>query len=286
MAYDREYVSLKEERSANRQSFRVQQQRRHPGRVVTYPDQLAMMPPFSTWLRQHVQELRATDFPLDEKLIQLSAPPSAVAESYSYMWSYGALLRCIDDESAKAYTTFDSGICTSVSERAVDRMEVGILKGIYHVSFSGWNIVFLKAECVKQDHLKKDRMGFWSCKLDVREDRRRMNPFMLPVNVEQVFFIEDVLSPGWNVVLRHEPRARRIVGNSELAFSHAPIHSEFAEIGQVTADRSSIDEQEQVRQVPLARVLELDANLTRGEDDSHFDDNEYEDDPECDLPNM
>ena len=286
MLYGREYELLKQERNANRHSFRTQQQRRHPGRSVAYPPELGMMQPFSTWLNQHVHDLRQSNFPLHEKLIQLSIAPSAEAESYSYMWAYGALLRSVHDESTKAYTTFDSGICTPVSERAVDRIEVGIVKGIFRVSFSGWNIVFLKAEWVKQDMLKKDRLGFWSCRLDIREDHRRINPFILPVNVEQIFFMEDVLCPGWNVVLRHEPRSRRIVGNSELAFSHVPTHSELDDVVQTTVGHGSIDEHEEVRQVPLARVHELDANLTIQEDDSHFDDNEYEDDLDCDLVGM
>lgn len=286
MAIYREYELLKDERNVSRQTFRIQHQRRHLGRTMTYPDHLQMMPPFTKWLRQHVQELREADFPLDEKLIQLSTPPSAEAESYKYMWSYGVLLRCMEDESARAYSTFDSGICTSISERAVDRIEVGILKGIYRVSFAGWNVIILRTEWAKQDLLRKDRMGFSSCKLDIREDRRRMNHFMLPVNVEQVLFMEDVLSPDRKIVLQHEPRSRRIVGNSELAFSHAPTHHDLDQVGRTTDNPTTTDQTEQIRQVPVARVHELDANLTREEDDSHFDDNEYEDDHECDLPGI
>ena len=282
----REYESLKDERNGVRQTFRIQHQRRHPGRTVTYPVHLQSMPPFTKWLRQHVQELREADFPLDEKLIQLSTPPSADAESYKYMWSYGALLRCMEDESARGYSTFDSGICTSISERAVDRIEVGILKGIYRVSFAGWNVIILRTEWTKQDLLRKDCMGFWSCKLDIREDRRRMNPFILPVNVEQVFFMEDVLSADRKIVLGHEPRSRRVVGNSEVAFSRAPSHHDVDQVGRTTDNHMTADQTEEIRQVPVSRVNELDANLTREEDDSHFDDNQYEDDPECDLPGI
>lgn len=224
---------------------------------------------------------------MDEKLVQLSTPPSAVAESYKYMWSYGALLRCFEDESTSAYSTFDSGICTSVSERAVDRIEVGILKGIYRVSFAGWNIIILKVDWVKQDTIRKDRFGFWTCNLNNRETRRSMNPFLLPMNAEQVYFMEDVLSPDWKIVLRHDPRARRIVGNSEVAFGLNPTNTELDHQERSTeAPRdisNSAEVLETVRQIPTSRVHELDATLNREEDDAHFDDNEYEDDSEEEL---
>ncbi|KAG0597431.1 hypothetical protein M758_UG337800 [Ceratodon purpureus] len=180
------------------------------------------MPPFSAWLKEHVEQLQSTDFPLDEKLIQLYKPPSTVAKSYNYMWAYGALLRCIEDENTRAYATYDLGISTSVSERAVDRIEVGVLKGIYCVLFSGWNVIFLKVEWIRHDMIKKDCMGFWTCRTDIQEDRRRMNPFLLPVNAEQVFFMEDVVHPQWKIVLRHEPRARRVVENSVPGFDFGP----------------------------------------------------------------
>lgn len=92
-----------------------------------------------------MEYLRATEFPLDERLVQLSRKPSATAESHEYMWAYGALFRCLEDESTRSYATFDAGLSTSASERVVDSIEVGILKKIYRVSFSGCSVVVMKA---------------------------------------------------------------------------------------------------------------------------------------------
>ena len=278
----REYNTLKEERLADRQAYRAEHHRRNSGRAISYPEHLALMDSFSDWLRVHVRELRAADFPLEEKLIQLSTTPSTVAESYAYMWAYGALFRCVDDESVRAYATYDSGICTSVCESRVNSVDVGVLKGLYRVSFSGWDIVVMKVEWVGQESIRKDRMGFWTCKLDARGGRSRINPYILPVNAEQVFFMEDVLTPDWKIVLRHEPRARRIVGDSSSAFGHSQSDTAFENIGGASTEDSDMtgtgDVGEQPRQVPLGRVQELDVHMRREEADSHYDDNEYEDD--------
>ena len=259
----------------------------HPGRAVVYPEHLELVSTFSEWIELHVRSLIQSDFPVEEKLVQLSKPPLNAAESYSFMWAYGALFRCVEDESIKAYVTYDSGICTPVSERTVGSIEVGVLKQIYRVLFSGWSMVVMKADWVKREMLRRDRMGFWTCKLDVREERRQMNPYILPMNAEQVFFLEDVITPGWQVVLRHEPRARRVVGSTTSAFGYGPKDSfedHFRRSTQGHASRNAGSSGEgHEREVPLARIAELEANLTREEDDSHYDDNEYEDDPETNF---
>ena len=283
----REYTEAKDERDRMRRAFRLGQSRRQAGRAVNYPDSLALLPPFSEWLHEHVQALQRSEFPLHERLLQISTAPSAAAESHEYMWAYGALFRCLEDESTRPYATFDSGVSTSVSERTVNSIEVGILKKIFRVSFSGWSVVVMKVDWVKQDMVRKDSMGFWTCKLDVRDSRRRVNPYILPANAEQVFFVEDVLTPGWSVVMRHEPRSRRVVGNSEEAFDFNPNSEILSHLERPASYSRGCDtssrEGDIVREVPGGRVAELDANLTIEEDDSHYDDNEYEDEDDIDV---
>ena len=93
----------------------------------------------------------------------------------------------------------------------------------------------MKADWVRQEMVRKDGMGFWSCKLDVRDDRRRINPYILPANAEQVFFMEDVVTPGWTIVLRHEPRSRRIVGSLVDAFDYTPNFEILSHLGRPTS---------------------------------------------------
>ena len=136
--------------------------------------------------------------------------------------------------------------------------------------------------------VRKDAIGFWTCNLEVRDDRRRMNPYILPVNAEQVFFVEDVLTAGWSVVLRHEPRSRRVVGNSGEAFDLSTDHEILNEMRRPGASGNQINhsiiEPVCAREIPVARVAELDANLARTEDDSHFEDDQYEDEEESSIP--
>lgn len=283
----REHTAATELRRRDRQTYRTRELRRHPGRPVVYPAHLQMHPSFSEWVGVHVRSLIHSEFPVEEKLMQLSKPPLSTAEAYSYMWAYGALFRCVEDESSRAYATYDSGICTAVSERTAESIEVGVVKKIYRVLFSGWSMIIMKAEWVKRDMLRRDRMGFWTCKLDSREDRKRLNPYILPLNVEQIFFMEDVITPGWHVVLRHEPRARRVVGSSTAAFGYGPDDSFLDHFRRgrhgSTGINSGLNGEGIQREVPSSRVAELEVNLTREEDDSHYDDNQYQDDPETDL---
>lgn len=145
----------------------------------------------------------------------------------------------------------------------------------------------MKVDWVRQEMVRKDGMGFWSCKLDARDDRRRINPYILPANAEQVFFMEDVLTPGWSVVLRHEPRSRRVVGTSVETYDYSPTYEILSHIDRPTSNNRSQQDSEgqgdRIREIPVGRVAELDANLNREEDDSHYDDNEYEDEEDSDV---
>lgn len=60
--------------------------------------------------------------------------------------------------------------------------------------------------------IRKDSLGFWTCLFDAREDSNRRNPFLLPANVSQVFFVEDTGDPNWKVVVFQDRRSRRVIG--------------------------------------------------------------------------
>ncbi|KAG0593628.1 hypothetical protein M758_UG005100 [Ceratodon purpureus] len=199
------------------------------------------------------------------------------------MWAYSAFFCCLEDETTKSYAMLDSGVSTSVSEQNVDIIEVGILKKIYCVSFSGWSVVIMKADKVKQEMVHKEWMGFWTCKLDVRDDHRRINPFILPTT----FFLEDVITQDWSIVLRHEPRSRRIIENTVGAFEYSEGHEILSHLERPIRDsvgRNLLERRSAIaREVHVARVAKLDANLTRTKDDSHYDDNKYEDEDKSNI---
>ena len=217
--------------------------------------------------------------------MQLSVPPLSMAESYAYMWAYGALFRCnLEDEEA-SHATFDCGVCTLVSKRDPDSIEVGIFKRILRVSFSGWNMIIMKVKWLKHEDegrrcLKRDSMGFWTCKFTAREDRRRINSFMYSVNAHQVFFMEDVISAGSKIILRHEPRGRRVGETSADPFALGPNSDAGDEyiVPARASDDMSIGNLAPT--IPNSIVQDMDLHLNRVEDDEHFDDNEYFDETE------
>ncbi|KAG0573584.1 hypothetical protein KC19_VG190800 [Ceratodon purpureus] len=132
-----------------------------------------------------------------------------MAKSYGCMWAYDAFFRCNIKDNAASHATYDFGVCTVVSKRNHDSIEVVDLKNIFTVLSSGWNMIIMKVVWLKHEDegrssLKYDNMRFWTCKFSAREDRRPINPFLYPVNAHQVFFLEDVISPGWKIILRHE----------------------------------------------------------------------------------
>lgn len=126
--------------------------------------------------------------------------------------------------------------------------------------------------------MKKDPYGFWIVLYGARYSAEH-NPCVFPTDVSHVFFVLDTPNPERKVVLRHEARARRVIGE-ERQINFGCNDSERVEsntagpnqIGEELLDGGEVD------QVLASVIHALDAQTLAAEDDSHYDDVEYKED--------
>lgn len=248
------------------------------GRRLIYPLELQVLPSFSKWLYRHVRNLRDSGFPIPEDIVRLSCLPSKVVASYRTMRAYGAHYRC-DDEESITHATYNSGIAVMESGDLEQAINVGILRQIFLVYFGSLTVVVLKVSWIKQTDqgrraIKRDNLGFWSVLFSAREDSSRKNPFVLPANVTQCFFVDDQRDPNWKVVVLHEPRSRRIIGSRDSV-------ADGADFALETPIPEESDQGNVARGIPQEISLEdvqvIDGALAADVDESVFYDTECED---------
>lgn len=203
------------------------------GRSGPYPDELsAPYPQFARWLYSHVRELKEEGFPVSTELECLSCMPSEHVMSYKAMWAYGAHFVSSKETSA-GYVTFDSGIAFIPPDDSASSIDVGIIRDIILVNYGDVSCVLLEGSWIKsrdqgRSVIKRDQYGFWTVLYNAR-DAPNENPYVYPAAISQVFFMEDPRNPEWRVVIKHEPRTRRIIGDREVtqfsaAGTSAPDH--------------------------------------------------------------
>lgn len=254
------------------------------GNGWVYPPHVQSLPPFSHWLRSHVIALRQDRFPIPQTVVQLSCPPSKVSTSYKHMWAYGAHYR-VEGEDQGSHGTFDSGVAIFPSDNDSSGPDVGTVQKIYLVSFSGFNVVLMKVSWIKkQDQgrrtIRQDALGFLTVLYGCREDPEHDNPFVFPSSVSQVFFVEDGGNREWKIVIKHEPRSRRVVYSSDTDFvvamdAELPLEAALPTIWQDSAVGS-----ENFREVNASEVLQIATDTAHAMVDFQYEDDQYLDEAE------
>ena len=220
----RKYQGLLEERIEDRRRFRS----RHPGRNgrrgAPYPLEIPEFPCFSKWLQDEVKRCQENHVEMPQNIIDSSKPPSLVARKFRAMNAYGIHYRVKTAELS--LTTCDSGIAAKFRRPWRSRLRdhnlveavveyVGYLQEIVELDYTSHCVVIFVCEWVKANYagsnatVRKDRIGFTVANFN------RMVPygkesFAFPIQVQQVFFSDDIRCPGWKVVCRTEVRGRRI----------------------------------------------------------------------------
>ena len=222
------YQALSVERNEERRRFR----RRHPGRSgrrgAPYPVHMIEFPNFADWLAAEVKTCSDNGIVVPQNVIDSSKPPSLVAQKFRALNAYGNHYRVRTAELS--LRTCDSGVAalfrrpwrSSIEdqnpvEAAVEY--VGHLQEILELDYTTHCVIILVCEWVKANYagtnatVKKDRLGFTMANFN------RMIPygkesFAFPIHVQQVFFSNDILYPGWKVVCRKEARGRRTDKNA------------------------------------------------------------------------
>ena len=231
----------------------------------------------------HIRTLRLEGFPMSPELCELQCTPNHVVLSFKAMWATGCHFRC-NPETVDSHVTFDSGIA-SVTEDA-SKLDVGILKEILLITYGKLNCVVMRGDWIKSTDqrraaIRKDRLRFWSVLYNARDRGANVNPFVFPGAVSQVYFIEDGLDSNWKIVVRHDPRSRRVTQEKEsFDFESAGTTYPLPTIDSPD-DEATITKESHV---PTEDVM-VDADVVRtlveqcgtSEDDTFLDDADYED---------
>ena len=206
------------------------------------------------------------------------------------MWAQGCRYAC-DDESTINTVAFDSGIAAIPPSATCTEIDVGILKNILLISYLGFNCVLMEGSWIKSSSqgrrvIKKDSYGFWTVKYSCREVRDKDNPYVYPSNVSQVFFVDDLRDPAWKVVLRHDPRSKRITGDREIHLFDAPGTSRPTTSSRSTGARApgsssrAVHGDDAPEEVPLEQINAFLREEQLPEDDTHLDDTQWLDEVE------
>ena len=216
---------LTEERNRSRQRWRSRHPGRQGSRAPNFPPELAELSSFGVWLRDRVSEEVADGVHVEETVKALSEFPSTMARKYRSAYAYGYHYRVQSAEIA--LKTCDSGLAATFvrecragvrdNNPVVAPVEyVGHLEEIIELDYRVLRQVVFVGTWVRANYrgtgatVKKDQWGFTVANFS------RMIPFgrdsfALPSQVQQVFFCDCPDLPGWKVVLRIEPRGKRIV---------------------------------------------------------------------------
>ena len=261
--------------------------RRARGTAIQYPPDLASaFPKFPAWLNSHVRELKTADFPISPQLESLHCPPSQHVLTFNAMWAYGCHYTC-NSETQPSTVAFDSGIAAIPPSPTCLEIDVGILRNIILVTYGGVTCVVMEGSWIKtRDQgrrvIRKDPYGFWLVQFSCREPSQKENPYVFPENVSQVFFVSDAADPAWKVVLRHDPRSKRIQGEREIHVFGAPgstrptLSSRSGPALNAGSSRTSnIDNVEE--EVPWEQFNAFVRDEEQADDEGHFEDTQFED---------
>ena len=246
---------------------------------------LAAFPTLAVWIREAVRETVGRGEGLgDADMRKLSVPPKLVSKLYSRMQAYGNHYRC-DDGSSAGLVSYDCGVASilktqgSTTGGVMGQIHyVGVLKHIRVMDYGKVITPITLMECDWVRHgvdemgdatYKRDESGFllanFSCILEQPND-----PFVLPSQVQQVFYADAESSGPWRVVLNSEARSRRSLASDYEEFINTQVSVPTLEAETVLTPTSHIP-----NMVGGITLCERDAELAlapllRGEFDNIF----------------
>ena len=202
------------------------------------------------------------------------------------MWAYGCHYTC-NSERQPTTVAFDSGIAAIPPSPTCLEIDVGILRNIILVTYGAVSCVLMEGSWIKtRDQgrrvVRKDSYGFWLVQFACREPLQKENPYVFPANVSQVFFVGDAADPAWKVVLRHDPRSKRMQGEREIHFfgaagSTRPTLSTRSGLAPNAGSSRSAHLDNDGVEVPWEQVNAFVREEEHADDVGHLEDTQFED---------
>lgn len=282
----REWSAQKSDFKARRTAF-ANSVRRQRGVPIQYPPDLAQQfPRFPAWLNSHVRALKEVQFPISNELESLHCQPSQHALAFNAMWAYGCHFSC-DSETQPSTVAFDSGIAAIPPSATCTEIDVGILRNIILVTYGAVTCVLMEGSWIKtRDQgrrvVRKDPYGFWLVQYSCCEVSEKDNPYVFPSTVSQVFFISDAMDSAWKVVLRHDPRSKRIQGEQEIhvfgaSGSSRPTLRTRSSPALGPSSSATVAPDSAEEEVPLEQFYANVRVEEAADDEGHLEDTQFED---------
>lgn len=309
------YEIEEEERRRQREAF-VQQynQTRLPRsrRTTACPQELEAIC-FGDWFRNRIAEANLDDDDNKLLLTAISFPPSQNGLTFTSMKAHGnhyRVMRCkgrdgtwrelshLRDTDCQGYATFDSGLATTFHEHRRDQTGValakqtyvGVLTQILQLDYGpllhSEPAIILKAKWVRSKwgpdssgpSMKHDETGLWLANFNIPYPAAEKLDYVLPGQVEQVFFYPNEARTAWRHILHKEGRSRRVVeGIYDVEYNDLVDHHEVVEAELLAAanravpleEGESLVVQQMVSRVTVESVEErIQDDIWEDEDDS------------------
>ncbi|KAL3834255.1 hypothetical protein ACJIZ3_008991 [Penstemon smallii] len=170
---------------------------------------------FANWFYKHVENLHLVGNQVSEELRALARGPNPVGKRYRGFIVNGFRFHVKSCEIRKK--TQNSGLVVTAQTSSFasrndnnpiigDFTYYGILKDIIELEyFGGRKIVMFDCDWVSvRSAQKRDEYGFTLVNLS--RLRQHSEPFILASQAQQVFYVEDHVEKGWNVVVKTKAR--------------------------------------------------------------------------------
>lgn len=235
--YDGVAANRARTRSEFKQEFYAQTpaNRRKP---VPYPASMSEMIPFVEWFPREVLLAEGLGIHTLEEVQLYCTPPSTHALSFKSCKAYGnhwrtLPLNSLSDCHGSTYSTFDSGMAGTWNESTVNRRGetitssvtyVGVLSEIIQLDYGPLPspVVLFKGKWGDSRTVPKARAtvrhgesGLLQADFSSELSRKKKMDYVLPSQVQQVFFYPNVVGAKWRTILHKEPRSIRVYEDYE-----------------------------------------------------------------------
>lgn len=207
---------------------------------------MAELRPFTQWFENALRAVEIEDETERATLIAISIPPRLKAsthkacKAYGHHWRANPSLNCLSDCDSGGFNTFDSGMSCTVTQKRITRagaavdepiQYVGVLTDILTLDYGILSkpVVLFRGRWADPTWTPKasasmryDESGLWQVNFQKELGASKGMDYILPAQVDQVFFHPNTKGTGWRTILHKESRSSRVHGDyMELEFHDA-----------------------------------------------------------------
>jgi hypothetical protein len=174
---------------------------------------------FGEWVTREMREIISRGEKVPDREYHLAIGPYPKVKFHSRIWAQGKFMRTASRDIGKA--TQDSGIAARFIQGGRSIEYYGKIESIVQIRFTSFEVTLLKGMWFNSEpkhdralaSLVLDECGFNRIKVTnnmMKSTTVSDEPFVYPGDVEQVFFVEDKLHKGWELVVPYDRRTKYV----------------------------------------------------------------------------